>query len=566
MQVEPNGVVHLLENIPLNNTYQHTIRFTNTTYQYSWFYSKRAHTLNKMTYQRAESGVMRVQKSVDEVYKCNYLMFQNTGFASKWFYAFITGVEYVNNMTTEITYEIDVMQTWFVGCELKQCFIERSHTATDVAGDNIVAEEVDPGEYVITNTQQLIPDNDWRIVLMSTYAYVAEPTDGFHWREGFTSINPYGNTYTGFRIEVFPFTVAGAASINSLFAYEEGSFVDKVLGTGPTYPFTFNSNNVAGIVVMPNSLITELWSKSDQLEPPYNQKKVTYTLTYNKDAMFQGYGAQVKNQKLFTYPYSYLSLSNHQGDTEILPRENFSGTAATVSMCMDMSADPVIMCYPRNFKGQEDCVDDGIYLTDLPNVSYVGDGYRQWLAMHRNQLSLSAIGGLLSFATSVGSSASMMSAGASLAAALPGGPMALAGFAAAGAVGGAASSLAPVAKAMATAEDMKNTPNTLIGGKGSAGLLAAGALGLFCKNMCCKAARAKQIDNYFSMFGYAIKDVGTPNISSRPYWNYIKLSNPTITGPAPAQAISSIANILTNGITFWHNGDNVGDYSLDNSV
>lgn len=57
---------------------------------------------------------MRVEKKAEDLYDCNYLAFQNTSFGSKWFYAFITSVEYVNNITSEITFEIDVLQTYFL--------------------------------------------------------------------------------------------------------------------------------------------------------------------------------------------------------------------------------------------------------------------------------------------------------------------------------------------------------------------------------------------------------------------------------------------------------------------
>ena len=50
--------------------------------------------------------------NVEALYNCNYLAFQNASFGGKWFYAFIDSVEYVNNVTSEVTYTIDVMQTW----------------------------------------------------------------------------------------------------------------------------------------------------------------------------------------------------------------------------------------------------------------------------------------------------------------------------------------------------------------------------------------------------------------------------------------------------------------------
>ena len=67
-------------------------------------------------------------------------MFQNTSFGIKWFYAFITNVEYINNETSEITIEIDVMQTWHFDYTVNQCFVEREMAATDDIGGNLVPE------------------------------------------------------------------------------------------------------------------------------------------------------------------------------------------------------------------------------------------------------------------------------------------------------------------------------------------------------------------------------------------------------------------------------------------
>ena len=90
---------------------------------------------------------------------------------------------------------------------------------------------------------------------------------------------------------------------------------------------------------------------------------------------------------------------------------------------------------------------------------------------------------------------------------------------------------------------------------------------------------AKMIDEYFSMFGYATNRVGKPNITSRPYWNYVKTSNCHITGKVDssggqitytrgmdAETKEKICSIYDEGITFWHYRQDmdVGNYSKDN--
>ena len=86
---------------------------------------------------------------------------------------------------------------------------------------------------------------------------------------------------------------------------------------------------------------------------------------------------------------------------------------------------------------------------------------------------------------------------------------------------------------------------------------------------------AEMIDDYFSMYGYAIKKVKIPNISNasdafiRPIWNYIKTGNcvvhstgnPNSSVGLPAGAEEEIENIYNHGITFWNELSNIGDYS-----
>ena len=73
------------------------------------------------------------------------------------------------------------------------------------------------------------------------------------------------------------------------------------------------------------------------------------------------------------------------------------------------------------------------------------------------------------------------------------------------------------------------------------------------------------IDDYFNMYGYAVKRVKHPNFSSRPHWNYVKTVGCYLIGDVPADDAKKLCSIYDHGITFWKNGDEIGNYSLDNS-
>lgn len=168
MVIAPNTDIILLRNVPLDNTYTDTLYFSNATEQFNHFYNTSTYAkkvFGNNTYQRVNSGVMRIEVSADEIYNYNYLMFRNTNYGSKWFYAFITGVEYVNNAIAEIRYEIDVMQTYFFDYELEQCYVDRETSATDNVGENILDEPVELGPIKTYETNRSGLFEGWGVLI-----------------------------------------------------------------------------------------------------------------------------------------------------------------------------------------------------------------------------------------------------------------------------------------------------------------------------------------------------------------------------------------------------------------
>lgn len=52
-------------------------------------------------------------------------MYRNTSYKDKWFYAFITSMEYKNDGLTYIYIATDVWQTWQFDIIFKHSFVER---------------------------------------------------------------------------------------------------------------------------------------------------------------------------------------------------------------------------------------------------------------------------------------------------------------------------------------------------------------------------------------------------------------------------------------------------------
>lgn len=76
---------------------------------------------------------------------------------------------------------------------------------------------------------------------------------------------------------------------------------------------------------------------------------------------------------------------------------------------------------------------------------------------------------------------------------------------------------------------------------------------------------AKQIDDYFSTYGYLVAETKKPNLTGRRSWNYVKTNACNVQGKVPPPVLAAFNKMLDNGITFWHTPD-VGNYALDNSI
>lgn len=77
---------------------------------------------------------------------------------------------------------------------------------------------------------------------------------------------------------------------------------------------------------------------------------------------------------------------------------------------------------------------------------------------------------------------------------------------------------------------------------------------------------ARIIDDYFTVYGYATNRVKVPNISVRPHWTYTKtIGSNVVSKTCSNNDVTLINTIFDNGITFWKNASEIGNYSFDNS-
>lgn len=578
MNIVPSSTIHLLKNVPLNNSYDDTIQFSTRERQITYFGRAELHvkSFTAQSYQRYAKGVLRVDCLADDLYECNYMCFQNTGHSSnpKWFYAFITSVDYVNENSTAITYEIDVLQTFLFDVEVGMCYVEREHTGRDLIGDNIVEENLALGEYVYDNYTDIdtyFPGSvigrfkDYCVIIMTCSVYT-----------GSVEANVYDNV------------VQGA----TLYAYDyDSQHINDLKNFIASYAQV--PEELVAMYMCPKALVGEIPANHiiGRGRTGWSQWFKFSALQGNREENPTTFGSFVpKNNKLYTYPFTYFHIDNSSGD-EMRLRYEFFENGEPVIECKGTLSPPVqVVARPASYKGLKYVEGSGykslftqsLVLQNYPMCSWSTDYYHTWLAQNAVPMGLSMISKLVpavGLSESSGISSSEIKHGFSTKNSinLPywktnrvTNDVTTSGGSANYSVGTGdlVSSAFKIASDMYTAhhhsDDMRGEKYV------SNVNVANNTLTYFVGRARITEQYARIIDNYFNMFGYAVRRVKVPNIfnpneNDRPHWNFVKTANCVLSkSNCPTDVANAIISIFNNGITFWKDADEIGNYSLDN--
>lgn len=140
MAVTPTSRLILLK-CDLQIDSKNQLTFNNANEQFDYFYNLPKYEYRDVTYQRHESRI-RIDTHIDNLLDYTYVMYQNDNYSNKWFYAYIAGMNYVNDYRTDVFIKTDVWQTWQFDLQFMQSFVEREHIAksADVPGANLIPE------------------------------------------------------------------------------------------------------------------------------------------------------------------------------------------------------------------------------------------------------------------------------------------------------------------------------------------------------------------------------------------------------------------------------------------
>lgn len=537
--VIPNSTVVLLKNISLTPTYENTVDYENATAQYNDMYAHKLDQWDRCTYvgKNKQQGTIRLESTQGLLMQqATYMMFKNTNYENKWFYAFVTDVTWVNNVTWEVSFIIDVMQTYYFDFTYSQCLIERQHVEDDSIGANLIEENLEIGEYVVegaTNIEEF----------QKTHTCVA------------TTLNQGGSQWdpesTDYPTSVINGVNYGCKIYKFLTKEKFGKFIKQANDDGVT-------DQIIDIYEVPDFATGDEISETGSLEISY-----THSISKSIDKPYANFANQYvpKNNKLYTYPFKYLKATNHTGNIANYRYENFSDNDCNFDVHCTITPNPEGYIYPNNYLNFANAVDEGISINDFPKGGYVSDQYKAWLAQTANSRTLQMLG--IGASAVVGVAGLMTGAGGMMMASAT--TMTTAQATAFGAgVAGVASSFKQASNMYAQKKDRMVNSQQATGNKSNSVVHEMDYHYIALYRMCIKPYFAKRIDDYFTKYGYAINELGTPNPKARPHFTFIKTVGCDVKSSLPSQLVGQINSIHDNGITFWKNLDSIGNYNLDN--
>lgn len=532
--IVPNTDLYLLK-CPLELDDLNQLTFANASAQHSYFNGLPKVGFEDFTYQRKDN-VVRIPALIDDIHSYNYVMYRNDNYSSKWFYAFIEDMEYLNDNVTAVKIKTDTFQTWQFDLTYKPTFVAREHTNDDTIGSNTQPESVELGEPIINGA----------IVSWSPFTSYLTPLNGYYitFMVSDISILPYQvldqfpPQYNGIFSGYYIFGVKTLAEAQAVVKWYvdptgmEGSYADAIKNIFLVPKCLFG--------LSPQSQITD-YGFTMYLPNVYSSVASLATINFNKVNTLDGY--QPKNNKLYTWPYSYVLASNNVGGNAEYRYEDFSSNTPSFDVKGIISSGCDIELIPTHYK-RVDGVNHiyGLNLGKLPVCSWNTDAYAVWLAQTQLNMQVSL-------------TRNVLKAGVGLATKNP----ELIG-------GGIGSFGGDVLNALSEKYIAQNTPDEVHGNPNGSDFNFSSDLYFDFRRMSVRAEYARVIDNYFSALGYATNLVKIPNVTGRRNWNYVKTIGCYIEANIPQNDLNEIKSMFDKGITFWHNPATFMDYSQNNDI
>lgn len=605
----PSGEIYLLRNVPLTNTYEHTIDFKNSNEQFTYFHSFVKHTIQKFTYIRREREYISVELPLADLEDVNYLIFRSVS-GERLYYAFVEDKIYSSPGASQIFYTIDVMQTFQFDYKWNASYIRQAHVDRWTAEHKPIYSKTEEGldygtEYSIESAFKIEQSDSVRWLLVTFKDYDAILDSGYSTDVSYTYPAPsafvaalvpidiktadqYLGVYTVFKASTAGVTIEGA----------EGEEINIA-----SYPQLIKAMLASGLgdYIISVSLLTY-----NPFITATSYKSATVPIvrcTLNGGASYGIANFKMNVTSGATAPVLILREAPAALFSNVLARADWNigltDTLPTAAEWDEIKANPYttkrdkrweskLLCAPYRYNLLTDWRNAPIilkneYMTaDKIEIKYSlatshNAPMRFWVTDYKKDpegryTSLSQPMApefpIISDAYSsyilqnkntiqANMTNAMINAGAGV----------ISGAISGAATGGVAGGIAGAAGALANGAinvgalirsenakqlDLRAVPDGVINNNDSAFNIndKSDIINFYRMRICCENELI--ISEIFNMTGYKVNRVEVPNTRSRTRFNYIQTAGANITGSISQQYLTQLKEIFNNGVTIWH--------------
>lgn len=597
--------VRLLSGVPFYNDYKDTRWFDNKASQDAYFNNRNiVHQMSQTKFQRFEDKTfIAVDASIDTLRSVNYLMFQNAEYSNKWFYAFVTKLEYKNVENTWVHFQLDILQTWRFDYGFKPSFVLREHTplwyADGTPVRNTIPEQLNYGEaYDIVYRHNFQPFNGMKFLVI-----IANSTLHQSVAEDFVSGDIVGSKMgvpQPLSYYVVPFYPSGKpiyydANQSSPISTPEEVFrslytspqsVNQIVSayvtdyTGLKATVTQNAVNNGGVfgdVITFNgtdqTVSWELWSDNQTGNVTlYYVKAANSFWPLKQQILPDKYDvlANVGESKLLMYPYTVGILTDYKGNQYEFRLEDITNNYLTILLRGGLGTSNKTMFALADYNNismgtleegtQPHAMDHALIDNEPHDIPVVTDYLASYMQGHKNSIQANrnqiAFNGTMNTASGVAGIAGSLASPVGTASGVANGVV--------NTVQGAGNAVLQLQSINAQIKDISNVPPS-IAKMGSNIAFDYGnnyeGYNIVFKQI--KPEYQKKLSDFWHAYGYKVNELKVPNFHTRLSWNYVQTLNCRILADLNNEDLAELKAIFDNGITLWHT-DDIGNYELLN--
>ena len=502
--ITPSTTIKFL-NVPFSSSQNNVLKFYTPLLQAAYMAALANYTISSCTYQREGDGeYIRVPINIDSLYTCNYVMFQNSNFGERWFYAFIEHMEYLNPSVTKVFIKMDSYQSFMFDYTVENTFIERQTFATDYY--NTLPD--------IPSTGDLTTIFEYSKVLNGYYYLLlnADPTI-----EDCALSTPHYPTIGDYSIPCYMAIFSTPDLMCELIqAISNKGRADRIQACY----FAPSTREITASYSMPKGDL-DTYSGNDitlietlELDDIMEDFTVTvdYTATYKKE---------------LSYPYAKLEVVDQiTGKSINLDLSKFENPLApTFRIFYNIGEKPYYKVIPMNYNGLFYSIENALVVEPSTEMPVFSNSYAKYLKNNNTQNMISGGMGVM------GAVGSIMT----------------------GNVAGAVSSFASIAQVVTADKVASTQPNQINGMAGDAMeyINLSPAISFRVKVM--DWDHMKIARNFWYIYGYPSKCVDVLSETGQRFNFYKTVNCNIIATTIPTEYLRDLEEIYNKGVTIWNN-------------